>query len=120
MKKTGYDRKKVANMFTDPERVRITDPGHPDKCNVHHYYAIFAPDRKQEVDELCRKAKIGCTDCKKELAERLIKILEPIQKKRKEWLKDRSQIHKILEEGREKARAVAGKTLSEVKKIINL
>ncbi|MFH0826424.1 MAG: tryptophan--tRNA ligase [Candidatus Omnitrophota bacterium] len=113
-------RKKVANMFTDPQRIRLSDPGHPDKCNVHSYYAVFAPDRKKEVDELCRKAQIGCTDCKKELAERLIRVLEPVQKKRNELLKDKNQIFKILEEGKSKAQSVAGKTLSEVKKLINL
>ncbi|KPK97256.1 MAG: tryptophan--tRNA ligase [Omnitrophica WOR_2 bacterium SM23_72] len=113
-------RKKVANMFTDPQRIRFSDPGHPDKCNVHHYYAVFAPERKKKVDELCRRAQIGCTDCKKELAERLIKVLEPIQKKRNELLKDRSEIFKILEEGRGTAQSVARKTLTEVKKLINL
>jgi tryptophanyl-tRNA synthetase len=113
-------RKKVANMFTDPQRIKLNDPGHPDKCNVHHYYAVFAPDRKKEVDELCREAKIGCTDCKKELAERLIKVLEPIQKKRSELLKDKDQIFKMLEEGKHKAQSAARKTLSEVKELINL
>ncbi|MFH1458490.1 MAG: tryptophan--tRNA ligase [Candidatus Omnitrophota bacterium] len=112
-------RKKVANMFTDPQRIKFSDPGHPDKCNVHSYYAVFAPDRKKEVDELCRKAKIGCTDCKKELAQILIKILEPIQEKRDKLLKDRSQIFDILEEGTKKAKSVAGETLDEVKKLVN-
>jgi len=113
-------RKKVANMFTDPQRIKLSDPGHPDKCNVHNYYAVFAPERKKEVDELCRKARIGCTDCKKELSERLIKVLEPIQKKRDKLLKDKGEIFKILEEGKSKAQSIARKTLAEVKKLINL
>jgi tryptophanyl-tRNA synthetase len=112
-------RKKVSNMFTDPERIKFTDPGHPDKCNVHSYYAVFAPHRKKEIDELCRRAKIGCTDCKRELAEILIKILEPIQEKRNKLLKDKSQIFGILEEGRTKAKSAAAATLSEVKKLVN-
>lgn len=113
-------RKKVANMFTDPQRIKLSDPGHPDKCNVHNYYAVFAPERKKEVDELCRKARIGCTDCKKDLSERLIKVLEPIQKKRDKLLKDKGEIFKILEEGKSKAQSIARKTLAEVKKLINL
>jgi len=113
-------RKKVQNMFTDPLRIKLTDPGHPQNCNVHNYYAVFAPERKKEIDELCRKAKIGCTDCKKELATILIKFLEPIQKKRKELLRNKSEIFDILSEGEKKARGIACETVSEVKKLLKL
>jgi len=113
-------RKKVSNMFTDPLRIKFTDPGHPDKCNVHNYYAIFSPERKKEIDELCQKAKIGCTDCKKELASILIKFLEPIQEKRNELLKNKSKIFDILEEQEKKARQAAQETSASVKKLINL
>ncbi len=113
-------RLKVQSMFTDPLRIKFADPGHPDKCNVHSYYAVFAPERKKEVDELCRNAKIGCTDCKKELAEILIKFLEPIQERRNELLKDKEQIFKILDEGSKRASSVALKTIAEVKGLLNL
>jgi tryptophanyl-tRNA synthetase len=107
-------------MFTDPKRIKFTDPGHPQDCNVHRYYAVFAPERKAEVDELCRKARIGCTDCKKELAEILVKVLAPIQEKRNELLKDKKRLEGILEEGRARAQAAAAKTLAEVKEIMRL
>ena len=113
-------RKKIMSMFTDPTRIRVTDPGHPDKCNVHSYYAVFAPERKKEIDEHCKRGEIGCTDCKKELAQILIKFLEPIQEKRKELLKNKKQIFDILEEGEKKAGEIAAKTISEVKHLINL
>ena len=113
-------RKKIQNMFTDPLRIKFSDPGHPEKCNVHSYYAVFAPERESQIDEFCRKAKIGCTDCKKELAGIIIKILEPIQEKRRELLKDKNHISDILEAGQKKARQVAEKTISEVKEIIRL
>ena len=113
-------RLKVQSMFTDPLRIKFSDPGHPQTCNVHSYYALFAPERKKEIDGLCRKAQIGCTDCKKELAEILVKFLEPIQKKRDELLKDKGQIFKVLEQGSKGAGAVALKTVSEVKDILNL
>jgi len=112
-------RKKVQNMFTDPSRIKITDPGHPQKCNVHNYYVVFAPERKKEIDGLCRQAKIGCTDCKKELAGILVKLLEPIQEKRSNLLKDKEKIFDILEQGRRKASAIASATILEVKKLIN-
>lgn len=113
-------RKKVMNMFTDPVRIKVTDPGHPDKCNVHSYYAIFAPERKKEIDERCRKAQIGCTDCKKQLAEIIIKLLEPIQEKRAGLLKDKTKIFDILKQGEKKAAGIAMQTMADVRKTINL
>lgn len=113
-------RKKVGNMFTDPARVHVTDPGHPQKCNVHSYYAVFAPERKAEIDELCRKAKIGCTDCKRELAEILVKFLEPIREKRTQLLRDQEKLQAILDEGAKKARHIAEGTMTQVRKLIGL
>jgi len=113
-------RKKVMDMFTDPARIKFTDPGHPEKCNVHSYYSVFAPERKKEIDERCRKSEIGCVDCKKELAQILIKYLEPIQEKRKELLKDKTKIFDILDQGEKKAREIASQTMSEVRKLVNL
>ncbi|MDD4940212.1 MAG: tryptophan--tRNA ligase [Candidatus Omnitrophica bacterium] len=113
-------RRKIQGMFTDPLRVKLTDPGHPDKCNVHSYYALFAPERKKEIDELCRNAKVGCTSCKRELAEILVKFLEPIQEKRQELLKDKKGLLEMLGQGSEKASAVARKTVNEAKEVLNL
>jgi tryptophanyl-tRNA synthetase len=113
-------RKKAQSMFTDPLRIKVKDPGHPDKCNVHSYYEIFAPERKKEITELCRKAEIGCTECKKELARILINFLEPIQLKRNELLKDKNKIIDILEQGKEKALKIASKTVAEVKDKLHL
>ena len=113
-------RLKAQSMFTDPERVKLSDLGHPQTCNVHSYYAVFAPEREKEIASFCHQAKIGCTDCKKELAEILVKFLEPIQKKRNELLKNKKQIFNILEQGSKQAGRVASKTVSEVKGLLNL
>lgn len=111
---------KVQNMFTDPKRIKFSDPGHPDKCNVHSYYALFDAGRKREIDELCRKSKIGCTDCKKELAEIMIKYLEPIQEKRNQLLKNKSELYSILEQGASYAGTIAAKTILEVKDLLGM
>lgn len=113
-------RKKTAQMFTDPARIKRSDPGHPEKCNVHNYYAVFAPERIQEINRLCREAKIGCTECKKELAEILIKFLAPIQQKRESLLANPKQIRDILERGKERAEEVARSTIKEAKAALNL
>ncbi|MDD2689056.1 MAG: tryptophan--tRNA ligase, partial [Candidatus Omnitrophica bacterium] len=112
--------KKIQNMFTDPTRIKFSDPGHPQNCNVHSYYAVFAPERKKEIDELCRKAQIGCTDCKKELAKIIIKFLEPIQEKRNELLRDKGKVFDILAQGEKKAQAAACATISEVRNLVKL
>lgn len=116
----GRLRQKVAGMFTDPLRIKFSDPGHPQDCNVHSYYAVFAAEREKEISSLCRESKIGCTDCKKELAEILIKFLAPIQEKRSGLLKNKGKILGILEEGRKKAESIAVKTIAEAKGLLNL
>lgn len=113
-------RKKVQNMFTDPVRIKLTDPGHPKECNVHSYYAVFAPERQKEIEVLCAQAKIGCTACKKELADILIKFLEPIQEKRSELSKDKNKIFDILGTGEKKACQVASVTIAEIKELLKL
>ncbi|MDD4954086.1 MAG: tryptophan--tRNA ligase [Candidatus Omnitrophica bacterium] len=113
-------RKKVQSMFTDPTRIKVSDPGHPEKCNVHNYYAVFTPQRAKEIEALCRQSQIGCTECKKEMAGIIIEFLAPIQERRNKLLKDKAGVTDILEAGRKKAEAVAAKTMSEVKKLINL
>jgi tryptophanyl-tRNA synthetase len=110
--------KKVQSMFTDPQRIRKSDPGHPDTCNVCAYYALFFPEMKEKCASWCRSAEVGCTDCKKMLGEHLVKFLAPLQEKRREWARDPSKIEDILESGRQKASAVAGATMKEVRERI--
>ncbi len=112
--------KKVQGMFTDPLRIKISDPGHPDKCNVRKYYAIFGDEGGDEIDERCRKSQIGCTECKKELAKTLVNFLEPIQNKRKELLKNKDRVLDILKEGERKAQEIASQTMIEVRRLVKV
>ncbi|MBN2097298.1 MAG: tryptophan--tRNA ligase [Candidatus Omnitrophica bacterium] len=112
--------KKTAKMFTDPQRIKKTDPGHPQKCNIYSYFSIFSPGQIEELEQECSRGKLGCTECKKRLGEKLNQLLEPIRQKRKELSKHKSTVEDILEQGREKASAVCRQTLTEVKKIIGL
>ncbi len=111
-------QKKVQSMFTDPRRLKVADPGHPDECNVYSYYQAFAADQSPDVYNWCTMAQKGCTECKKILAGQLLKTLLPIQEKRKKMLGDKNRIHDILLEGAQKARRIAQKTMNEVKSIL--
>jgi tryptophanyl-tRNA synthetase len=113
-------RKKVSSMITDPKRIKLADKGHPEVCNVNSYYGIFTPEAKDEIDEVCRSAKTGCTDCKNKLAEKLNQKLAGYREKRSELSKDKDKIRDILRDGNIKANTVANETLKEVKAAMGL
>jgi tryptophanyl-tRNA synthetase len=113
-------RKKIQSMFTDPERIRLSDRGHPHKCNVFSYYAVFFPQTMKEREERCVKSTIGCTECKKELAVKIIDLLAPIQERRRAWQKDAKRIQEILAAGKLKASVLAKKTIAEVKGLLKV
>ena len=113
--------KKTMSMFTDPQRIRKSDVGHPDKCNVCDYYRVFAgAEITQCIEKQCKSAQLGCTDCKKQLGQVLVKYLGPIQEKRNALAQDKKQIFKILEQGQLKAKQIAKTTMDDVRQIIGL
>lgn len=108
--------KKITSMITDPQRIKLSDPGHPEVCNVFSYYQVFAPAREAEVCSWCTKAQKGCTECKKILSQEIMTRLTPIQEKRRELIKDKGQVLAILEDGAKRAKAIASETMREVSK----
>jgi len=111
-------REKVQSMFTDPRRIRLSDPGYPQECNVFSYYAVFNPKMKDDVYNWCTNAKAGCTECKKRLAECLLELLRPFQKRREGF--SRSKVKKILQDGAQRARQEAAKTLKVIKRMMGI
>ena len=107
---------KVMKMITDPEKIHLDDPGHPGICNVCAYYRVFAPEKAKEVIDLCAAGKRGCIKCKEELAEKLIKILNPVRKKREAFIKDKKALLSVIKNGDAKARETAYETMSEVRR----
>ena len=110
-------RKQVLSMVTDVKRPRKTDPGHPRQCNVCAYYKIFFDDWQHYWD-LCRKAEIGCYDKKKILADRLLEMFRPFREVRAELSPE--QVTRILDEGSEKAREIARRTMIDVRRAVGL
>src|SRR5215208_2881149 len=112
---------RVGEMVTDPARVKRTDPGNPDVCNVYSMHKIFSPQADVDmVNVECRRAGIGCVDCKKLLAKNLNAHLEPFRAKRAEFASRPDYVQDVLEDGATRARAIAAKTMEEVRAAMQL
>jgi tryptophanyl-tRNA synthetase len=114
-------RQRVMMMVTDPARMKRTDPGNPDICNVFTMHKTFTPKEDVEMINVeCRRAGIGCVDCKKMYAENLNKALEPFRAKRAELAAQPDLVPAILADGARRARVIAEKTMAEVRAAVQL
>src|SRR6202158_4271331 len=109
-------RQKLKTMVTDPARVRRTDPGNPDVCPVGDVHKIFSSsDTLQKVYAGCRSAGIGCIECKSWAADALLRVLNPMQERRKKFEENPRLAWDILEAGTEQARRAASETMEDVR-----
>ncbi len=107
---------KLRPAVTDPKRVRRTDPGTPEVCNIYHLHKAFSPaETVEHVAVQCRTAGWGCIDCKKVLHESMERELAPIRGRAKELAGNPDRMRKELDTGAERARDVARTTMAEVK-----
>lgn len=112
---------KLRPAVTDPARVRKTDPGTPEICNIYHLHKAFSdPATVDNVAVQCRTAGWGCIDCKKVLFEAMDKELTPIRNRAKEIRSDLAVIDEPLARGAEHARDIAGATMRETKQMMGL
>jgi tryptophanyl-tRNA synthetase len=112
---------RVMQMVTDPQRIRRSDPGNPDVCNVFSLHTVFSS--REEVDYVnveCRRAGIGCVDCKKLLAKNMNASLEPFRSRRAEIARDPNTVQDVLADGQRRAENIASQTIAEVKEAIGL
>lgn len=117
-------KKKVMSMYTDPDHIKIEDPGKIEGNMVFHYLDVFgkANDLAEiaSMKEHYQRGGLGDVKTKRFLLEILERELGPIRKRRLEFAKDMGEVYHMLEKGSERAREVAGKTLSEVKKAMGI
>ena len=112
---------RVMQMVTDPARVRRSDPGNPDVCNVFSLHKIFSPQADVDmVNVECRRAGIGCVDCKKLLAKNLNAHLEPFRARRTDLDKNPAYIWDVLDDGARRANVLAEETMVSVRNAIGL
>ncbi|MGI6713048.1 MAG: tryptophan--tRNA ligase [Bacillota bacterium] len=113
-------QQKVAQMITDPNRIRKTDPGRPEVCTVYTYHTFYNNDEASEICTQCTAGKIGCVACKKNLSQKLDRFLAPIREKRAELVVKPGIIEEILDYGAEKAREKASQTLQLVREVMKI
>lgn len=111
---------RVMTMVTDTQRIKRSDPGRPEVCNVFSLHKTFSPEDVPMIDRECRVAGIGCVDCKKILAKNINAHLEPFRAQRAELARDPQQVWDILSDGAQRARNIAEQTLAEVKDAVGL
>jgi len=105
--------KKIMQAFTDPEKIKKDDPGHPEGCVVFAYRSAIDEDGTEELENRCRAGEIGCVQCKRETSKIMNEFLDKFRKKREEL--KAVDIHTILKEGAEKAREFARETMQIVR-----
>jgi len=115
-------KKKVMQMYTDPTRLRATDPGHVEGNPVFTYHDAFNPNKEEVADfkDRYRLGKVGDVEVKRRLHEALNAFLEPIREKRAALAQDEARIDEILTEGTRRAATVARHTMSEVRSAMQI
>jgi tryptophanyl-tRNA synthetase len=119
---------RVKQAYTDPKKIRATDPGRPQAdptdghggCVVWEYHRKFNPQGAEEIARQCRAGALACVPDKKHLAQVLSDALAPIRERRARYAADPKRVREIVEAGNARARAVAGVTMEQVREAMNL
>ena len=111
---------KIKTAFTDPARLRRSDPGHPEICNIYKLLGQFDAEGRNGIDEKCRNAEIGCVECKNLLITAINNTMRPIRERRAELEANPKALEGILADGAERARVIAQDTMRLVRKNMKL
>jgi tryptophanyl-tRNA synthetase len=114
-------REKARMMITDRTRIKRTDPGHPENCDVCQMHRFFLNQTDADrLDDDCRSARIGCVDRKRALAESIIERYGAIAERSRQLRDDPEKVVALIKEGSRRARLEAQKTMREVRRAIKL
>jgi tryptophanyl-tRNA synthetase len=112
---------RVMSMVTDPQRKRRSDPGDPDVCNVFSMHKVFSSaEEVAHVNVECRRAGIGCVECKQLFARNLNAHLAPFRERRAEMARQPEHVWEVLHDGAERARVIARETMRQVRQAVGL
>ena len=114
-------RQKVSSMFTDPQRMRRKDPGRPDVFNAFPFHTIYSPSSEaDEIADACKKAGIGCVECKKRLAQRIEEGMTPIHERQDYYLNHLDDVREIINDGVRRATEIARLTMEQVREAVKI
>ena len=114
-------KKKIRTMPTDPARVKLTDPGDPDKCPVWQFHLVYTDDKTREwAAKGCRSAGIGCLECKQPVIDAVLAEQGPMKERAQRYLDDPTLVRNIIADGCDKARKLAQETMREVREVMGL
>jgi tryptophanyl-tRNA synthetase len=112
-------RRIVQKMVTDPQRIKRTDPGRPEICNVCQLHRFFGADYLQ-IQDGERTARTGCVETKQLLAERIIEFFRPMRARRVELAADPGHVERVLAAGVAKVRPILEATMDEVRAVTGI
>ena len=107
--------KKIMSAVTDPSKIKRDDPANPEICMVYYYHKLIENENIETVCGECKRGTRGCVACKKELINKMMEMLKPIQEKRKYYEENPEIVDKILKDGTAKAKEVAASSMKEIK-----
>ena len=113
-------RQRVRTAFTDPQRLRRSDPGRPEVCNVYTLHQYFTPDQLEDIYRQCTSATRGCVECKDILAEGISRSFAEFRERRQELASRSGYVEDILADGARRASAIACETIAEVREKMGL
>jgi len=108
-------RAKIRSFVTDPQKVRMGDPGRPEICPIFGLHTIYSPDIREWTREHCALGDLGCVDCKSNLADRVIEHFRPFRERRTELEADPEVVERTLRAGAERVRPIVRETLAAVR-----
>src|SRR3990167_7691555 len=110
-------KQKVMGIYTDPNRIRVTDPGTVENNPLWIFHDVFNSDKKwvEQAKERYRAGTIGDVECKRKLIDVLVEFISPISQKRANFAKNPDYILEVLRKGAEKANCIANNTLTTAK-----
>jgi len=111
---------KLRPAFTDPARLRRSDPGNPEICAIYTYYQKFCPALAEQTAQECRTAGRGCVDCKKILAAEVTDFFAPLRERREQYAANPARLEEQIAAGCQQAREVARQTMASVHETMNI
>jgi tryptophanyl-tRNA synthetase len=113
--------RKIKRMPTDPQRVRRTDAGDPDRCPVWQFHQVYSDaPTKDWVVSGCKTAGIGCLECKQPVIDAILREQQPWRERAEAYLSNPKQVQWIVDVGTERARTVARQTMGDVREAMGI